>query len=112
MSGHSPADEEGVRRALVDLDAAFAHKDLDGVLDLSTEDVVFIGSGDGEEALVPRPNRATLLSDYDENAAAYWNLPEMEGVYAVRGRAWKASPHLGSGGIRPSSWAGPNPKRL
>jgi uncharacterized protein (TIGR02246 family) len=45
------SDVDAVRGALVALDDAFARKDLDGVLDLCTEDVVFIGSGDGEEAV-------------------------------------------------------------
>jgi uncharacterized protein (TIGR02246 family) len=33
------------------LDEAFARHDLDAVLDLCTEDVVFVGSGAGEEAV-------------------------------------------------------------
>ena len=44
-------DAEGVRDAFAALDAAFDRRDLDSVLDLCTEDVLFIGSGDGEEAI-------------------------------------------------------------
>ena len=45
----SPEDE--VRAALDELDAAFARGDLEAVRELCTEDVLFIGSGDGEEAV-------------------------------------------------------------
>lgn len=51
MTGRSGGDEDAVRDALAALDAAFERKDLDGALDLCAEDVVFIGSGDGEEAV-------------------------------------------------------------
>jgi uncharacterized protein (TIGR02246 family) len=44
-------DSAAVRHALDALDAAFERHDMDAVLDLCTEDVVFIGSGDGEEAI-------------------------------------------------------------
>jgi uncharacterized protein (TIGR02246 family) len=44
-------DEAAVRDALVALDAAFERRDVDAVLDLCTDDVVFIGSGEGEEAV-------------------------------------------------------------
>lgn len=46
-------DEAAVRDALVQLDAAFAHGDPQAIIDLCTEDVVFIGSGEGEEAVGP-----------------------------------------------------------
>lgn len=39
------------RDALTDLDAAFERGDLPAILDLCTSDVVFIGSGEGEEAI-------------------------------------------------------------
>lgn len=45
------SDVEAVRDALAALDSAFAEKNMDGVLALCTEDVVFIGSGKGEEAV-------------------------------------------------------------
>jgi ketosteroid isomerase-like protein len=45
------AVEDDVRAALVALDDAFARRELDAVRDLCTEDVLFIGSGDGEEAI-------------------------------------------------------------
>lgn len=51
MTGRSGGDEDAVRDALAALDAASARKDLGGLLDLCAEDVVFIGSGDGEEAV-------------------------------------------------------------
>jgi uncharacterized protein (TIGR02246 family) len=44
-------DEQAVRDALTALDEAFERRDLDAVLALCTEDVVFIGSGEGEEAV-------------------------------------------------------------
>ncbi len=44
-------DEDAVRDALAALDEAFDRRDLAGILDLCTEDVVFIGSGAGEEAV-------------------------------------------------------------
>jgi uncharacterized protein (TIGR02246 family) len=47
MSG----DEQLVRDALTALDEAFERLDLEAVLNLCTEDVIFIGSGIGEEAL-------------------------------------------------------------
>jgi len=43
-------DSAAVLAAFRELDAAFARHDLDAVLDLCTDDVVFIGSGSGEEA--------------------------------------------------------------
>lgn len=44
-------DDVAVRDALVALDAAFERRDLEAALALCTEDVVFIGSGEGEEAV-------------------------------------------------------------
>ena len=44
-------DEAAVRAALAALDAAFERRDAAAALDLCTDDVVFIGSGDGEEAV-------------------------------------------------------------
>ena len=44
-------DREAVRDALTALDDAFERQDLAAVRELCTEDVVFIGSGDGEEAV-------------------------------------------------------------
>ena len=44
-------DSAAVRDAFDALEAAFERHDMDAVLDLCTEDVVFIGSGDGEEAI-------------------------------------------------------------
>lgn len=44
-------DSAAVLAAFHELDAAFARSDLDAALDLCTEDVVFIGSGAGEEAI-------------------------------------------------------------
>jgi uncharacterized protein (TIGR02246 family) len=44
-------DVQAVRDALAALDDAFERRDLESVLSLCTEDVVFIGSGEGEEAL-------------------------------------------------------------
>ncbi len=44
-------DTAAVRRALDALYVALERRDLDAVLDLCTEDIVFIGSGDGEEAV-------------------------------------------------------------
>jgi uncharacterized protein (TIGR02246 family) len=44
-------DSAAVMAAFHALDEAFARHDLDAVLDLCTEDVVFIGSGAGEEAI-------------------------------------------------------------
>jgi uncharacterized protein (TIGR02246 family) len=43
-------DEQAVRNALAALDDAFARRDLDAAVELCAEDVLFIGSGDGEEA--------------------------------------------------------------
>ena len=40
-----------VRDALGALDSAFERRDLKAILDLCTNDVVFIGSGEGEEAV-------------------------------------------------------------
>jgi len=45
------ADAEAVIDALTALDEAFERRDLQAALDLCTEDVVFIGSGEGEEAV-------------------------------------------------------------
>jgi ketosteroid isomerase-like protein len=45
-------DAQSVRDALTALDDAFERRDLDAVLALCTEDVVFIGSGEGEEGSV------------------------------------------------------------
>jgi uncharacterized protein (TIGR02246 family) len=45
------SDAENVRAALSALDAAFERRDLEAALALCTEDVVFIGSGEGEEAV-------------------------------------------------------------
>ena len=45
------SDAEAVRDALTALDEAFERRDLQAALDLCTEDVVFIGSGEGEEAV-------------------------------------------------------------
>ncbi len=42
-------DEAAVRDALVELDAAFQRGDITAVLDLCTDDVVFVGSGEDEE---------------------------------------------------------------
>lgn len=39
-----------MRQALTALDEAFERRDLEAVLNLCTRDVVFIGSGEGEEA--------------------------------------------------------------
>jgi uncharacterized protein (TIGR02246 family) len=44
-------DKAAVLAALDSLDDALARHDLDAALDLCTEDVVFIGSGAGEEAI-------------------------------------------------------------
>lgn len=44
------AVEHDVEAALAALDDAFDRRDMDAVRALCTEDVVFIGSGDGEEA--------------------------------------------------------------
>ena len=44
-------DSAAVLAAFHELDAAFARHDLDAVVDLCTDDVVFIGSGAGEEAI-------------------------------------------------------------
>jgi uncharacterized protein (TIGR02246 family) len=44
-------DAEAVRAALTALDQAFERRDLPAALDLCTEDVVFIGSGEGEVAV-------------------------------------------------------------
>jgi uncharacterized protein (TIGR02246 family) len=44
-------DSTAVLAAFQALDEAFAHHDLDAVLGLCTKDVVFIGSGAGEEAI-------------------------------------------------------------
>jgi uncharacterized protein (TIGR02246 family) len=44
-------DAQSVRDALTALDDAFERRDLDAVLALCTEDVVFIGSGEGEEGV-------------------------------------------------------------
>lgn len=44
-------DEQAVRQALAALDEALDRGDLSAVLELCTEDVVFIGSGEGEEAI-------------------------------------------------------------
>jgi uncharacterized protein (TIGR02246 family) len=43
-------DAEAVRNALIALDEAFERRDLEAVRGLCTEDVVFIGSGEGEES--------------------------------------------------------------
>ena len=44
-------DAEAVRYALTALDEAFERRGLQAALDLCTDDVVFIGSGEGEEAV-------------------------------------------------------------
>ena len=44
-------DAEAVRDALKALDEALEQRDLQAALRLCTEDVVFIGSGEGEEAV-------------------------------------------------------------
>lgn len=44
-------DATAVRDALTALDNAFARRDLQAALDLCMEDVVFVGSGQGEEAV-------------------------------------------------------------
>lgn len=44
-------DEEAVRDALRAWDEAFEQRDIQAALRLCTEDVVFIGSGEGEEAV-------------------------------------------------------------
>ena len=44
-------DRQAVRDALASLDDAFDRHDLAAVLELCTEDVVFIGSGECEEAV-------------------------------------------------------------
>jgi uncharacterized protein (TIGR02246 family) len=45
------SDADAVRDALAALDEAFARGDVQTVLSLCTDDVVFIGSGEGEEAV-------------------------------------------------------------
>jgi uncharacterized protein (TIGR02246 family) len=45
------SDRQAVRDALTALDKAFERQDLRAVRELCTEDVVFIGSGEGEEAV-------------------------------------------------------------
>jgi uncharacterized protein (TIGR02246 family) len=45
------ADVEAVRAALIALDEAFQRRDLAAALALCTQDVVFIGSGEGEVAV-------------------------------------------------------------
>jgi uncharacterized protein (TIGR02246 family) len=54
-------DEAAVREALTALDEAFARRDLAAVLALCTDDVVFVGSGEGEEA-VGREAMAAMLA--------------------------------------------------
>jgi uncharacterized protein (TIGR02246 family) len=44
------SDRQAVRDALTALDDAFVRQDLRAVRELCTEDVVFVGSGEGEEA--------------------------------------------------------------
>ena len=44
-------DADGVRQALAALDDAFERQDLEAALALCTDDIVFIGSGEGEEAV-------------------------------------------------------------
>lgn len=44
-------DDAAVRNALTALGVAFERLDVDAVLDLCTNDVVFIGSAEGEEAV-------------------------------------------------------------
>jgi uncharacterized protein (TIGR02246 family) len=44
-------DAQAVRDALTALDEAFERRDLQAALELCTEDVVFIGSGEDEEAV-------------------------------------------------------------
>jgi uncharacterized protein (TIGR02246 family) len=76
------AAEAEVRRALADLDAAFDRGDLAAVRELCTEDVVFIGSGEGEE-LVGRdaiePTFAALAERVGEiEFALEWESVDVE----------------------------------
>ena len=82
MTGHTSGDEEDVRRALADLDSAFARKDFDGVLELCADDVVFIGSGNGEEAVgrsAIGPMFATLEAQIEElEFSLQWDEVEVD----------------------------------
>ena len=62
-------DDAAVREALRALDAAFEQGDLEAILDLCTGDVVFIGSGEGEEA-VGRDGVARMLKRIAPKAEA------------------------------------------
>ncbi len=62
-------DDAAVRDALTALDAAFEQGDLEAILDLCTGDVVFIGSGEGEEA-VGRDGVAAMLKRIAPKAEA------------------------------------------
>lgn len=53
--------------ALTDLDAAFERRDLSAILDLCTSDVVFVGSGEGEEA-IGRENIEVMFAAIAERA--------------------------------------------
>jgi uncharacterized protein (TIGR02246 family) len=71
------SDRQAVRDALASLDDAFDGHDLEAMLELCTEDVVFIGSGEGEEAvgrdaigpmfdaLAPRLERLTFSLEWE-----------------------------------------------
>lgn len=67
--------------ALEALDAAFARRDLQAILDLCAEDVVFIGSGEGEEA-TGREGVAAMLSSLGPRAEGTEFSLEWESVDA------------------------------
>ena len=71
-------DAKAVRDALRALDEAFEQRDLQAALRMCTDDVVFIGSGEGEEA-VGRDAIGPMFSDL---------APQLEGLqFSV---AWEA----------------------
>lgn len=71
------SDRQAVRDVLASLDEALDRHDLEAVLELCTDDVVFIGSGEGEEAvgreevgpmfdaLAPRLEGVTFALDWE-----------------------------------------------
>ncbi|MDQ6817833.1 MAG: nuclear transport factor 2 family protein [Actinomycetota bacterium] len=75
-------DVAAVHHALAELDAAFAGRDCSAILGLCTEDVVFIGSGEGEEA-VGRDRIAEVFAELapDEDGVKFslsWHSVDVE----------------------------------
>jgi uncharacterized protein (TIGR02246 family) len=75
-------DQQEVHQALEQLDQAFDRRELDVVLNLCSEDIVFIGSGNGEEA-VGHVELAAMLEAVEPTSADHtfrvlWDAIDVE----------------------------------